>query len=210
MSASGVALALKQSADMTRKLRMVGSDHAGERQKDDFYPTPPEMTLALLAVETFTGPIWEPACGDGALSKELEATGHTVVSSDLVDRGYGEPRRDFLMEGMPAGCRNIITNPPFKLGEQFWRHGCPLVPNGKLAFVARLTWLEGLERAVMFRRWPLSRVWVAPWRPRFQRGRLATKADSGGMLAHAWYVHDPKHSGPPHLGWLNRPEAANG
>lgn len=208
MSATGVAVALKRSADTTRKLRMVGSDHAAERQKDDFYPTPPDLTRALLAVESFEGGVWEPACGDGSMSEVLSDAGCHVVSSDLVARGYGESRRDFLMESMPAGCRHIVTNPPFKLAEQFWRRACTMAP-GKVAFVARLTWLEGIERAAMFREFPPARVWVASWRPSFQRARLATAKDTGGMLAHAWYVRDPSHVGPPHLGWLSRrPEAA--
>lgn len=206
MRASGVAIALKRSADATRKLRMVGSDHASERQKDDFYPTPPEMTRALLEVEDFFGGIWEPACGDGSMSEVLIANGCLVTSSDLVDRGYGASRRDFLMESMPSHRQHIVTNPPFKLAEKFWRHACTIAP-GKVAFVARLTWLEGLERAEMFREFPPSRVWVCPWRPKFQRNRLATATDSGGMLAHAWYVHDSSHVGPPHLGWLTRPAA---
>jgi hypothetical protein len=42
---------------------------AENRQRDDFYPTPPEGTRALLSVERFEGPIWEPACGDGAISR---------------------------------------------------------------------------------------------------------------------------------------------
>lgn len=192
--------ALKRSADSRTARRMVGDDHAGERQQDDFYPTPPELTDALLAVESFDGLIWEPACGDGALAKRLVDAGHRVIGSDLVDRGYGEARRDFLMEGLPPGVAHVVTNPPFKLGEQFWRHACAITP-GKVAFLARLTWLEGLERAAMFRRHPPARVWVVPWRAKMQRGRLATAADSGGMLAWCWYVRDPSHSGPPTLGW---------
>jgi superfamily II DNA or RNA helicase len=41
----------------------------------------------FLRVEGFSGRIWEPACGRGAISEVLEAHGHTVVSTDLVDRG---------------------------------------------------------------------------------------------------------------------------
>lgn len=37
------------------------------REKDDFYPTPPYGTEALLSVEKFNGAIWEPACGTGAI-----------------------------------------------------------------------------------------------------------------------------------------------
>ena len=65
------------------------------RQKDDFYPTPPEAVEALLSVEKFIGDIWEPACGDGAISKVLEVE-HNVVSSDLNDYGFGKSGVDFF------------------------------------------------------------------------------------------------------------------
>ncbi len=91
------------------------------REKDDFYPTPPEGTRALLAVEKFEGPIWEPACGDGAISKELIAAGYNVESTDLVDRGYGQNGVDFLMEWQPRA-PNIVTNPPFKMVAPFIRN----------------------------------------------------------------------------------------
>ena len=45
----------------------------GMRPETDFYPTPPEATRALLDVESFYDTVWEPACGDGAISKELVA-----------------------------------------------------------------------------------------------------------------------------------------
>lgn len=187
-----------------QKAAMTGANLDATRQRDDFYPTPPELTAALLAVEDFGGGVWEPACGDGALSRELEASGVFTVSTDLVDRGYGEARRDFLFErAMPAGCRHIITNPPFKLGEQFWERACELAP-GKVAFLCRLTWLEGMKRLALFSRFPLARVWVIPWRPKFQRNRLATDDDASGMLAHAWYVRDASHSGPPALHWISK------
>ncbi len=57
------------------------------REPDDFYETPPDAVEELLRVERFSGRIWEPACGRGAISEVLEAHGHTVVSTDLVDRG---------------------------------------------------------------------------------------------------------------------------
>ena len=72
-----------------------------ERAPFEFYPTPPEATRALLAAESFKGPIWEPACGDGAIARELRAAGYDVVATDLVDYGYGEGGRDFLAEPRP-------------------------------------------------------------------------------------------------------------
>jgi hypothetical protein len=52
--------------------------------------------------ERFNGDIWEPACGDGAMSRELAAAGHTVISTDLVDRGYGEA------DEPPRVCRRLF------------------------------------------------------------------------------------------------------
>jgi tRNA G10 N-methylase Trm11 len=82
------------------------------REPFEFYPTPPEATRALLSVERFEGTIWEPACGDGAISKVLEAAGYYVISTDLIDRGYGTGGVDFLKTTEALG-RNIVTNPPY-------------------------------------------------------------------------------------------------
>src|SRR5262249_43976971 len=81
----------------------------------DFYATPPEATRALLSVEEFDGSIWEPACGNGAISDILVEAGHRVVSTDLIDRGYGAPGVDFLCEAQPRA-KHIITNPPYGAG----------------------------------------------------------------------------------------------
>lgn len=37
----------------------------------------------MLAAEKFSGPIWEPAAGDGAISRVLAAAGYKVISADL-------------------------------------------------------------------------------------------------------------------------------
>lgn len=83
-----------------------------KRAAYEFYPTPPEAVRALLSVESFSGSIWEPACGDGAISKVLEAAGYQVISTDLIDRGYGAGGQDFLKSDRPLA-KNIITNPPY-------------------------------------------------------------------------------------------------
>lgn len=99
-----------------------GSGQKENREKDDFYPTPPEGTAPLLAVERFDGPIWEPACGQGHMSRVLEDAGHDVISTDLVHRGYGEGGVDFLMEWRPRA-PNIVTNPPVQDGGGFRPQG---------------------------------------------------------------------------------------
>lgn len=170
------------------------------REKDDFYPTPPEGTEALLAVERFEGPVWEPACGDGAISRVLLRHGYDVVSSDLVDRGYGEPRVDFLMEWQPRA-PNIITNPPFKNNAAFLRHALALA-TGKVAFLMRLACLEGRERGEIYRAHPPARVWVFSSRLQIWRNGDPTSS-AGGMIGFAWFVWDKSVRGDTRLGWIN-------
>lgn len=169
------------------------------REKDDFYPTPPEGTHGLLMKERFDGPIWEPACGDGAIARVLEKWGYKVVATDLVARGYGESRVDFLMEGRSLA-PNIVTNPPFKMVVPFIRKALEL-STGKVAMLLRLACLEGAERRKIFESTPLSRVLVFSKRLPFKRpGWEDTGA--GGMLPFAWFIWDHAHKGSPELGWI--------
>jgi hypothetical protein len=173
---------------------------AVNRERDDFYPTPPRATLALLRVESFAGSIWEPACGDGAISKVLIEHGYQVISTDLIDRGYGTPNVDFTLD-YQTRADNVITNPPFKHAQQFVEHALSRT-TGKVAILARLAWLEGSARKVFFESTPLRAVYVFSKRLPLWRGRAATAADSGGMIAFAWYVWQHGFKGSPFLRWL--------
>ena len=170
------------------------------REKDDFYPTPPKATQALLNVEKFVGAVWEPACGDGAISEVLIRNGYQVHSSDLIDRGYGDVNRDFLLD-FETTADNIITNPPFKLAQEFVEHALGR-SSRKVAMLCRLAWLEGKERRKMFTATPLARVWVFSSRVQMIRGGWDGGKGGGSMTAFAWYVWDHEHKGPPSLGWL--------
>jgi hypothetical protein len=70
-----------------------------DREGRDFYATPKWVTEALLRHVHLRGPIWEPYCGDGAMSHALAAYGHDVVSTDIADRGFGTPGVNFLTCG---------------------------------------------------------------------------------------------------------------
>lgn len=169
------------------------------RERDDFYPTPPAGTCALLSVERFTGSIWEPACGDGAISRVLQDAGHEVISTDLVDRGFGTGGVDFLLDHRTKA-DNVVTNPPFKFAEAFVHHALAR-SRRKVALLCRLAFLEGAARRRMFLSTPLARVWVFSSRLSMSRaGEVA--APRGGMIAFAWFVWEHGHAGPPQLGWL--------
>ena len=61
----------------------------------DFYPTPAWATYALIDNERFVGDIWEPACGDGAMSAVLAQTGNTVISSISTTAAMARPDTTF-------------------------------------------------------------------------------------------------------------------
>ena len=168
----------------------------------DFYPTPEPVTRALLAVETFTGPVWEPASGEGHISRVLEDAGYPVFSSDLRVTGFGHGGFDFLKFTPQFDPGAIVTNPPFKLAEQFIARAKQFPSVAKLALLLKLTFLEGAKRQPMFQYtvFPLARVHVFINRVSFAANG---ETDGGaGMIAFAWFVWDRSHTGAPRIGWI--------
>lgn len=164
----------------------------------DFFPTPAWATHALVDNEDFRGDIWEPACGDGAMSRVLETTGNKVISSDLHDRGYGEADHDFLESSRHAP--NIVTNPPYNAAEGFVRAGIDR-SSAKFALLLRLAFLEGANRQrTIFTDAPPSRVWVFSERITFYPAGAVQKGT--GTTAYAWFVWDKDASSGTELKWL--------
>ena len=120
-----------------------------EREKNDFYATQPEAIDKLIGAIKNMLPkkVWECACGTGCLSDRLKDFGYDVVSSDLIDRGYGDVA-DFLKTiEMPTDCNCIITNPPYKYATEFVKHSLELLKEGGLcAMFLKTTFLEGQKR----------------------------------------------------------------
>lgn len=99
-----------------------------ERERHDFYATSPEAIDKLVRNFSLPKKIWECACGNGCLSERLIEFGHNVVSTDLIDRGYGGVHDFFKTDAMPDGCECILTNPPYKYALEFIEHALTLLP----------------------------------------------------------------------------------
>jgi hypothetical protein len=164
----------------------------------DCYETPPAAVRALLDVEQITGPIWEPACGPGAIVRVLREAGHSVVATDLLDYGCPDSTGgvDFLLqEHAPKGVRTILTNPPFMHADEFVRHALTLVP--RVVMLLRLAFLEGQNRSDIIDGGQFVRFYVFRNRlePMHRHGWDGPKIESNA-IAFAWYVWDRHHSGP--------------
>ena len=133
------------------------SNHvADERAANDYYATDPRAVEMLLQMETFAPVIWEPACGEGHISKVLAAHGYEVISTDLIYRGFGDPEPlNFLEETLDGFEGDIITNPPYSVGLQFVERALESVrPGGKVAMFLKVQFLEGKRRGEFFKKWP--------------------------------------------------------
>jgi len=128
---------------------MISSGY--ERDPSDFYPTPSWCTEALLRNYPFNKDhtIWEPACGQGHISKVLESHGFDVRSTDLNETGFGISGMDFLTSGLSP--RAIITNPPYKnnLAYIFAKHAVEITEEHKgiVAMFMRTDWGCAATRA---------------------------------------------------------------
>lgn len=118
---------------------------------DDF-PTPLWATRALLEhVLKFelNDSVWEPACNRGFMARPLFEYFDKVWATDIHDYGYEEmlDQHDFLMPFVTQQIKPdwIITNPPFRLADQFVLRAREVASKG-CAFIVRSAFLEGITR----------------------------------------------------------------
>ena len=171
-----------------------------------FYPTPPEATRALLAVERFSGPIWEPACGAGAISTELEAAGYTVTSTDLIGRGYGTAGVDFLLAKETRG-RTIITNPPYGRGlaDRFVAKALAFTEKtgGEVAMLLNLASLCHPNRHAQYVKRPPAAIYALDELVCWPNGDAEQATKFTSKHRYCWVVWRHGHTGRPSFWWLS-------
>ena len=192
---------------------ILANRSAVDRNKTDYYRTPPEVTVALLNFLEEQGRlcpssdcvIWEPACGTGEMVEAMEGKGYTVKFSDLYPTGYRGDNApvDFLKSDPSVFCDWIITNPPFSQAEKFIRRALEI---GKpCAFLLKSQFWHARSRLPLFREHPPAYVLPLTWRPDFLWG---AKSSSPTMecLWTVWLGKDVITEYHP----LERPEMTEG
>jgi hypothetical protein len=177
------------------------------RNSLDDFPTPPWATRALcealarrsresLSIMSAR----EPAANRGYMARTLLEYFKTVEASDVHDYGAGFPIRDFLFDVDRLGKVDwTITNPPFRLSEQFITVALDTSEQG-VAIFARTAFLEGVgryERIFSHCRPTL----VLPFSERvvLHKGKLAPKGSTA--TAYCWIVWE-KHWRGTSLKWI--------
>ncbi len=183
----------------------VMAQRAEPKDSPDDFPTPPWATRGLLehvldknALRALT--CLEPACGAGHMAKVLQEYFAEVKVSDAYHYGYG-PVRDFLTYPYETNAVDwVITNPPFRLAEEFVRRSLDVARRG-VAILARTVFLESSGRYEgIFRERPPTKFAQFVERVPMVRGRLDSKATTA--TGYAWLVWDKASTEYPRLMWV--------
>lgn len=175
---------------------------------DDF-PTPPWATRALCEwLQSTDGPLLEtqscrePAANRGHMVKPLAESFGTVIASDVHDYGCGYPVSDYLF-GLDADLSRTdwtITNPPFRLAEQFIERALATSDRG-VAVILRGAFLEGVGRFErLYSINPPTDVLQFSERVVMHKGRLAPEGSTA--TAYAWFVWRKGVGGTTRLHWI--------
>lgn len=178
-------------------LQVEDSRRAAEpRRADDYYPTgEPDAVRALLARdgdrirECYN--VWEPACGNGAIVREIRAAGIPCCASDLIDRGCPDSWTANYYSCLRSRGGAIITNPPFseitaRDGKGRWlRHTLAMPGWDYLALLLSWDWPAGRINGLgeLLDSNPFSYCYLIRWKIDFTGEGQAPQRN-------AWFVWD--------------------
>lgn len=192
---------------MQNTTHAVMAQRTEPKDSHDDFPTQPWATRALIEHiledrRTFRKKTClEPACGAGHMAKVLEEYFGSVEASDAHVYGYGEVR-DFLSHPFTSGSFDwVITNPPFKLGEEFVLRALDIAREG-VAIFARSVFIESIGRyRNIFERTPPSKFAQFTERVPLVKGRVDPKAVTA--TSYAWLVWEKRVGNEwPRLMWI--------
>lgn len=155
----------------------------------DFFPTPPWATRALcvhILRDAVSGrSVWEPACGEGHMVRPLQEYFASVRGSDVHAYGFGDVT-DFLFPHASRRADWIITNPPFRLAQQFIEQAAAHSREG-YAMLVRIAFLESVRRyEAIFSKNPPSVIAQFSERVPMFKGKL--DATGSTATAYCWLV----------------------
>lgn len=184
----------------------VMAQRVEHRESPDDFPTPPWATRGLIehVLESKQSLLslscLEPACGAGHMAKVLKEYFGNVGCSDAYAYGYGAAR-DYLTFPYETNSWDwVITNPPFRLAEEFVLRSLMVAREG-VAILARTVFLESIGRyQAIFKDTPPTKFAQFVERVPMVKGRLDGKAATA--TGYAWLVWEKDGIERPRLMWI--------
>lgn len=175
---------------------------------DDF-PTPPWATRALCEYLNNYLQKWsyfykqtarEPAANRGHMVRPLRDYFGNVEASDIHDYGAGFEVKDYLFGPPPPPVDWTITNPPFRLAQQFIERGLE-TSNIGVAVLVRSAFLEGKARYQgLFSKHRPSLVLQFTERVVIHKGKLS--ANGSTATAYSWIIFEKACVGMTIFDWI--------
>jgi hypothetical protein len=196
-------------ADSTKLSLIMGARNGALEEKDeyDFYATDPKALGLFLNKfnedgECLAECVWEPACGNGHLSEVLLSRGHSVMSTDVVEREYPCEIKDFLADDN-YWQGDILTNPPYKYAKEFVLKALESVDNGhKVIMFLKCQFLEGQNRYNdLFSKYPPKYVYIYSGRQKTAKGGDLSRTKSPTQC-YCWFVWQKGFKGETILRWI--------
>lgn len=175
------------------------------RRKHDAYLTgEPDAIRALLARDgdriRACGSVWEPACGEGHMVREIRAAGIPCTASDLINSGCPDSWTADYFTCLRSRARAIITNPPFGLitardGKGRWLSHTLAMPDWEyLALLLSWDWPAAIANGhgQMLDDSPFTRCYLIRWKIDFT-------GEGSPPQRNAWFIWDradPRGYGP--------------
>ena len=173
---------------------------------DDF-PTPPWATRALIehvvvaknSLRSMT--CLEPACGRGHMAVALAPYFREVASFDVFDYGFGGIADFLKAKHAKQSFDWVITNPPFRLGEEFINRSMNIARHG-IAMLTRTVFIESVGRYErLFKLNPPTRFAQFTERVPMVKGRVDKKASTA--TGYAWIIWEKEQPrGKTELVWI--------
>lgn len=142
----------------------------GTRKRNDFYPTEAAATVALANryAPFMGGHVWEPACGNGAITDVLRRYNITCIGSDLIHRGSGIGGIDFLTfpHELLQDRWSIVTNPPYNIATEFVSKALD-TEAPFIAMLLKMSFWNASSRTKLWKRRPPKAIHPLTWRPDF-------------------------------------------
>ncbi|OKP79655.1 hypothetical protein BTE77_06015 [Ensifer adhaerens] len=204
-----IAARLEAGLDPSRRSlsHAIGTRSAPSEDKgDQLYQTPIEAMRTLLALESFSATVKEPAVGKGAIMRPLEDAGYEAMIADLVDRGvttrHGELQQvgDFLLSvaGGSVGV-DIVTNPPYaELANSFPAHALREHKPRKMALLLNWNFAAGFDdpnRVFVMDENPPSRVYLFTRRLPMMHRDGWDGPEASSQMNTAWFVWERNDDG---------------
>jgi hypothetical protein len=191
---------------MQNRSHAVMAQRAELKNSLDDFPTPPWATRALIehvvdakaSLASMT--CLEPACGRGHMSIALAEYFREVVSYDVFAYGFGRVA-DFLKHKHEDQSFDwVITNPPFRLGEEFIKRSMKIARRG-VAMLTRTVFIESIGRyESLFHPNPPSAFAQFVERVPMVKGRLDKKASTA--TGYGWLVWEKASTAGTRLVWI--------